>query len=176
MTIKQDGEQITGTYDYKDGKIEGVVSGNEIIGTWIQSNARGKIIFTMLEDGKSFTGKWGYNEDTPSGKWNGTRVTPITYLESYTEETPMLWTGDWNTDFSKMTLRHRGNKIIGTYEYKDGKIEGTVKGNTLSGMWIQSNANGKFIFIMSEDGKSFSGKWGYNNDTPSGKWNGTRIE
>ncbi|MBR5091313.1 MAG: Ig-like domain-containing protein [Ruminiclostridium sp.] len=85
------------------------------------------------------------------------------------------WTGTWETNWNDMTLTQSGSTVTGSYAYKGGKISGTVSGNTLTGTWTQTNAKGKFKFVMSSDGKSFSGSYGYNDSAPgSSGWDGKR--
>ncbi len=86
------------------------------------------------------------------------------------------WTGTWSTNWNDMKLTQSGSKVTGTYEFSGGKISGTVSGNTLTGTWTQTNGRqGKFKFVMSSDGKSFTGSYGYNNDSPNtAGWDGKR--
>ena len=75
------------------------------------------------------------------------------------------WTGTWNTSWGKMYLVQTGNKVTGNYEYDDGKIEGTINGNILSGTWSEAPSYnlpydaGEIEFTISSDCKSFTGKW-----------------
>lgn len=73
MDLKQNGAIITGTYRHSDGRIEGILNGTTLTGTWTQSNGKGRFVFVFNPDGSAFTGKWGYNTDEPSAKWNGVR-------------------------------------------------------------------------------------------------------
>jgi hypothetical protein len=83
--------------------------------------------------------------------------------------------GTYTTDFKEMTISQNGNKVTGTYKHMNGRVEGTLSGHTLTGLWFQDNGKGKMIFEFNPDFTAFTGKWGYNEATPSGKWNGTRI-
>jgi len=83
--------------------------------------------------------------------------------------------GTYTTDFKEMTISQSGNKVTGTYKHLNGRVEGTLNGHTLTGLWFQDNGKGKMIFEFNSDYSAFTGKWGYNEATPSGKWNGTRI-
>lgn len=82
--------------------------------------------------------------------------------------------GVYETDFGKLTVQQNGSKVTGTYTHAEGRIEGTINGNTLSGWWYQNNGKGKLQFNFTSSG--FSGKWSYNNDNPSSQWNGKLIE
>ncbi|MFH2059420.1 MAG: hypothetical protein ABIJ59_11035 [Pseudomonadota bacterium] len=83
--------------------------------------------------------------------------------------------GIYKTDFSEMSLQLNGDQVIGTYDYKGGKIDGILHGNTLTGTWIQTNAKGRLKFVFADDFSSFIGKWNYNDAIPSSKWDGRKI-
>ena len=53
---------------------------------------------------------------------------------------------------------------------------GTVSGRTLRGTWTEQGGSrtGRLEFVMSANGKSFTGTWGYNDDPLTRGWNGTR--
>jgi hypothetical protein len=103
------------------------------------------------------------------------------------------WTGSWNTSWAtltgnetRMTLVQNNASVSGTYAYARGKIRGTVEGNRLIGTWSEGDGDadnsGPLEFIMSADGKSFTGKWAYTSDgenalQESGSfWNGKRYD
>jgi hypothetical protein len=83
--------------------------------------------------------------------------------------------GAFQSDYGTITFQHVGNKVTGTYEHADGRIEGTIIGNTLSGWWYQNNGKGRFVFVFNRDFSAFSGTWSYENAEPSEAWNGKRI-
>lgn len=64
-----------------------------------------------------------------------------------------------------------GGKVTGTYEWDNGKISGTVSGDTLEGTWSQAPTHsspddtGEIRFKMSPDCNSFEGKWRYDPDS-----------
>ncbi len=75
------------------------------------------------------------------------------------------WAGVWNTDFGPMTLNAGGS---GGYKgYSPGTISGTIKPNrVLQGTWNQPGdppKKGTFKFVMSSDGRSFTGAWAYSS-------------
>lgn len=109
-----------------------------------------------------------------------------------TEPTGMAgsnWTGTFMTTWSggghdnRMVLVQAKNVVVGTYEYNDGTITGTVQGNRLTGTWSENNgaSKGPVEFEMTPDGKSFAGWWGYEggdfSDTKKGDptWTGIRV-
>lgn len=82
-------------------------------------------------------------------------------------------TGVFTTDFNDMVFSWEGNKITGTYEYRGGRIEGTLSGHTLTGRWTQDNGKGRLVFEFNDDFTAFTGKWSYNDAEPtSSGWNG----
>lgn len=92
------------------------------------------------------------------------------------------WEGLWDTNWGEMTLIQTGIKVSGTYTYDSGRIEGTISGNVLKGTWSESpsysppNDAGEVVFVMSEDGMSFTGEWRYGSEGDWGKWDGgTRL-
>ena len=88
------------------------------------------------------------------------------------------WAGEWKTNWGDMILTQNGAKVSGTYTYDNGKISGTVSGNILTGTWSESPSYappddaGEVEFVMSADGKSFTGKWRYGSEGSWGNWEG----
>jgi hypothetical protein len=99
------------------------------------------------------------------------------------------WTGTFMTTWSggghdtKMVLVQTKNAVVGTYEYDDGTIAGTVQGDRLVGTWSENNgaSKGPVEFVMAADGKTFTGWWGYeDSDFAATKkaepsWTGIRV-
>ena len=84
--------------------------------------------------------------------------------------------GTWKTNVVDLHLAQSGNTVNGTYDYEGGKLEGTIAGNRLDYTWTQTNGKkGRGYFIISDDWKSISGKYGYNDDDSNGgEWKGTK--
>jgi hypothetical protein len=90
-----------------------------------------------------------------------------------------FWTGSWNMYWGsnekiKLSMQESGSTVTGTYEWRDGRLTGTLQGKTLRGNWTQSNNSGWFIFVLNDDSNSFSGEWGYQKGVNQGIWNGFR--
>ena len=90
------------------------------------------------------------------------------------------WAGRWSTTFTSMILTQKGNTVEGHYDWDNGHLTGTVKGNTLTGKWDESPTRsvpddaGSFVFTLSADGKSFAGKWRNEDDKAwRGDWVGS---
>ncbi|MDX9881198.1 MAG: hypothetical protein RBS73_03965 [Prolixibacteraceae bacterium] len=73
MTLQQNGNQVTGTYEHSGGRIEGTLYGNTLTGWWYQTNGKGRFVFVFNNDCSAFTGKWSYGDAEPSSAWNGKR-------------------------------------------------------------------------------------------------------
>ena len=85
------------------------------------------------------------------------------------------WTGEWNTfwrgNAALLDLQQDGDRVTGTYGPHDGRVEGTVSGRTLRGTWSDEGAGGNVVFVLSEDGRTLTGKF------DNGEyWNGVRYD
>ena len=96
-----------------------------------------------------------------------------------------LWIGGiYSTSFEKqkeieMILIQEGDKIRGSYDYENGKIEGELKGRKLTGRWTEDKASGRFEFEFSKDGKSFEGLRSHGDNAPDKKspsWDGEQVK
>jgi hypothetical protein len=85
--------------------------------------------------------------------------------------------GTWKTNVVNLHLTQSGNTVSGTYDYEGGTLEGTITGNRLDYTWNQTNGKkGRGYFIISDDWKSISGSYGYNDDDSNGgEWKGTKV-
>jgi len=87
LSVEVDGSNVRGSYDVDEGRIEGTLDGNVLSGYWGEAGSArkcdterlgtyywGRIEWTF-GDG-TFTGKWSYCEDEPSGSWTGGKRQP----------------------------------------------------------------------------------------------------
>lgn len=87
------------------------------------------------------------------------------------------WSGSWDSNWGTMQFTQSGDQVTATYTHNDGRITGTVSGNTLTGTWSESPSYqppddaGDVVLTLSADGKSFTGNWRYGSNT--GTWDGT---
>lgn len=90
---------------------------------------------------------------------------------------PENLTGFWETTFADLCLLQIENKVTGTYNYKGGKLEGTITGNRLDYSWFQENGKkGEGYFVITNNWQNINGKYGYNdNSTSGGDWSGKRA-
>jgi hypothetical protein len=101
------------------------------------------------------------------------------------------WTGKYycHAPYEEMNLTQTGSTVVGTVEYKNGRIEGTADGNILVFTWSQeaghsgltgstTRISGKGVFQYkveeTQTGKenhNLYGQWGYDDKmTGGGKW------
>lgn len=85
MLLQQQGENVLGTYEPGNGRIEGRIDGQVLRGSWFQDGTFGPILFALSEDGQSFTGRFVDGE-----YWNGKRVsdTADSNIAHVTRDTP----------------------------------------------------------------------------------------
>lgn len=69
LSLRQEGDRVTGSYLPDDGVIEGKVTGRLLEGTWREPGSSGGFIFALGDDGQSFTGRFSSGE-----YWNGQRI------------------------------------------------------------------------------------------------------
>jgi hypothetical protein len=86
LRLVQDGDLVTGTYDFADGQLSGRLVGNRLEFRWWQSVAlgqpyeaadpgsRGDAYFDVLPDGNHIEGEWRYEGDADwIGTWTADR-------------------------------------------------------------------------------------------------------
>ncbi len=84
--------------------------------------------------------------------------------------------GRWSATFGELTLEVRGNRVMGHYPQSEGMIEGTLIGDRLTFTWTEhGTSGGTGWFVLSDDGESFTGKWGTGSEEPNKEWTGKRL-
>lgn len=73
VVLKQDGTKVSGIYAEEKYKLEGLIQGNILKGSFAEGDDKGVFEFTMHKDGGSFTGKYRYNGDEEWDVWSGIR-------------------------------------------------------------------------------------------------------
>lgn len=100
------------------------------------------------------------------------------------------FSGDWHTtQFGDMHIDLNGDNARGTYSFKNGRVLGTVSGDSFNGYWMQQSSGrrcnteqygsvywGRFELHLGNDGSYWKGRWSYCDDPAlsGGEWNGTR--
>ena len=80
MTLVQNGNVVTGTYDLRFGGFNGALSGtaNGLVLTafWADSTGTGNLVFQLTPDNQDFNGTWSRFSGTgdPGGTWDATRA------------------------------------------------------------------------------------------------------
>jgi hypothetical protein len=100
---------------------------------------------------------------------------------SFGRTTADTWAGTWETEWGLMTLKQSGTTVTGTYPHDEGRISGTVSGNTFKGRWNEAPTRkgpgdaGAVEFTMSADGKKLTGRWTYDGSPTAWHtdWTGT---
>ena len=190
LYLSQTGNQVTGWYDWDNGKITAYATGSTLVGTWSEAptfnppDDSGDLQFNLSADGNSFTGQWRYGA---SGDWDGSwgcnrinSAQPPSQPSSSSQQaapsqpqpTPLAnWTGTWRCGNYKMYLSQTGNQVTGWHEFQNWEFEGYATGSTLVGTWSDSQGgSGDFQLSMLSDGNSLSGNYRFGS---SGNWQGS---
>lgn len=90
------------------------------------------------------------------------------------------YTGTWTTNWGTMYITQSGDRLTANYVHDTGRLDGPLSGRTIRGTWAEAptyagdHDAGGFVFTFGEDGKSFTGTWGYGADAAgAGAWSGT---
>ena len=180
MYVNQSGDQVTGWYDYKDGRIKATASGNSLAGTWSESpSATGNIKLVMSPDAKSFSGDYGTG---PAGSWD--RHWSCTRISSARPPDPpspssgqsgigVLQPGvlspsgnqsgmgalqpakvvSWTGTWqcgSIKTFLTQSDHVEGWTNYENGRIYGSSTGNTVTGTWSMVPATWSSPYIYGD--------------------------
>ena len=86
------------------------------------------------------------------------------------------FSGVYQTQYGPLRLTRSGDQVRGVYSSDEGKdsiINGTVRGNVLSGRWMEPGRKGTFRFTLDPDGRSFTGSFAFDGDrNEAGEWGG----
>lgn len=80
MVLTQTGDQVSGTYTWDSGQINGTISGNVLTGTWAEAptynppDDAGDVVLTISPDGQTLSGQWRYDSTGSWYGWSGTRM------------------------------------------------------------------------------------------------------
>lgn len=202
LTTNLVGTTMNGNYVDDNGRITGTLNGNVLDGYWGEDSSGsrcstqrlgtyywGRIHWEFHATG--FRGLWGYCEANPSSNWTGTLISgssPVGHHHdtSVSDGAKQSGTSVWNFDGTRLTLRIDGNSVNGNYVEDNGRISGTMLGNTMNGYWGEDSSArrcdtqrlgtfywGRTRFVF--DGARFSGLWSYCDAEPTTSWSGTLI-
>ncbi len=145
----------------------------------------------------------------------GTNIAPLPDAQPIaTASTDTPWSGTWATTYNYgetglfvevFSLTQTGSLVTGTYSSGDecefipdttgdetnftgncyGTINGTLDGNTLTGIWVDTDKTGTytgwFTFELSENGRVFQGYWADESEgfealkNTTQFWNGVKV-
>lgn len=208
MTLTVNDNKLTGSYSSQGGRIDGtMVDKMTAIGTWSEApsyqppNDAGDFIFTIQPGCQTMEGHWRYGSCDWDGDIVGTRAgqptppappnpiiptpitpTPITPTPPVPDTVSGPWAGTWDTNWDDMVLAQNGNQVSGTYGHDNGKISGTVSGDTFSGWWSEAPSYsppddaGSVELTMGPEHQTISGRWRYGSSGSwyENGWHGTR--
>ncbi len=93
------------------------------------------------------------------------------------------FTGTFETDYGKLSMVQKGDKVTGHYPHDDGRIDGTIVDGVLYGYWYESPSfappsdAGQIVFVMNKNDKNCTGWWRFGNSDGWTLWSaGTRNE
>ncbi|MBP2022575.1 hypothetical protein J2Z44_002398 [Clostridium punense] len=173
MVLSQDGNVVTGTYEFNNGKVIGTLNGNIMEGSWTEVDNSGLFRFNFFNDGNSFDGTWGFGKDISGGGiWYGRKLL----------EEKVNVTGTWDTNYARLYLEQKSSTVVGRYDKNNGILEGVLEGNILIGDWYESrfklgsfDTNGNFRLTFSPN-NTFTGSRGLNESfTNEGVWTGKKV-
>jgi hypothetical protein len=197
LRVEVKGRKAAGSFDRRSGLVEGEISadGRQLSGIWCQAPSYvpgrdgGVFLFILTPNGRSFEGfVWlggakggaarefmGLRPDSTFRSGQGPKVEP--------KEKPGF-AGKWDTDWGAMILEANGPSVKGIFSQGDGRIEGTVSGDSrqLAGTWLKAPTytvgkdGGSFIFVLSPSGRSIRGTY-WNSAEAKGigtRFNGVR--
>lgn len=86
--------------------------------------------------------------------------------------------GVWNTTYGPLTILNLGGEVRGLYPSQMGAIKGRITGNVLEGEYKDNSGRGTIRFILSDDGRKFTGSWTKleGSSGPGAAWNGEKVE
>ncbi len=180
INLTQNGIYVYGTYG-KNNTIEGIASGNKLIGTYKEQGSAGDLEFVISSNGETFDGKYSHKDKKHWEKWDGKREKDIfsKYLRQL--NSPADFSGAWSIkSMGKIIFQQQNNTVTGILGIKES-ITGTVTNNKLTGTFIKGNTSYKIEIYLLEDNKEIIGFYGtdevakqdWNDFTGRiGKWNG----
>lgn len=122
---------------------------------------KSEILATQLPDGPAQSVK------------DALKLQPVYLL---TRRGTRTFSGKWSATFGELTLEIHGNHVTGSYPSSEGVIEGILIGDRLTFTWTEhGSSGGQGWFVLSDDGESFTGKWGSGSEEPNKEWTGKRV-
>jgi hypothetical protein len=84
------------------------------------------------------------------------------------------FTGTWDTTFGPVTMIQKGKKVIGAYYENKASLEGKAENGKLTFNYQEEAEGGEGEFVLSDDGKTFAGRYRVVGTKNWIDWKGTR--
>ena len=192
-----------GYYTYSDNQFRSYDCGKDFTSQCVKSDKFNAKITEIKEDGKGSTnytyqyanGKGGWGKRTPnkaqSQKPDSTPNANADSNEESESHSPARvdhpTQGIYTTSYGDMDFKTSG-PYTATYSTDEGRIIGSLSGDTLGGIWVEKSSGqkcktqrdgsyywGLVKFSFTSDFNEFKGLWSYcNNPLKSRQWNGKR--
>lgn len=164
LNLIQSGIYIEGTYG-NGNVIEGVISGDKLIGTYNEKNMSGDLEFVISSDGQSFEGKYSYKTKSKRvwQDWDGQREEDN--YNKYLRRLPKSadFSGTWSIkSIGKLIIQQKDNCVHGSLGSKE-RITGRVSNNKFTGTFIKGNKTWNIEIYMLEGSKRIIGHYGDSN-------------
>ncbi|MEM7315486.1 MAG: hypothetical protein AAF497_20275 [Planctomycetota bacterium] len=165
MSLTVSDNQASGTYGL--GTVTGTIEGSEFKFSYTEPNAAGEGVFTLSENGKSFTGKWKDNRGSRWLPWTGERIVVQ----------PLGFAGLWQSTYGPMRLGKTNDDISGNYLFngQEGQLSGQLKGKRFIFRYVDKETEGAGWFELSDDKQRLNGKWRTDGDATWRNWKATRT-
>ena len=198
-SLDQNGDRVSGTYAFKDGRVSAEVRGNWMSGIWAQSSSGrrcnreelgtfywGRFKVQLSGDEERWSGGWSYCEEPEAtgGGWNGKRIGGASggghhgggnlhdgggYADGPAAST--TFEGRWATaEFGEARFEDRNGRGSGSYAWNNGQVSGNVNGNRLTGIWAQSSSGRRCN--SQQLGSNYWGRLSLQLSTDGERWSG----
>ena len=148
-------------------------------------------------------GTWAYNSDSGNrgfawvfGSYGGGSYGPIGPSPAATPQVNpqqsfggISVAGNWSSNdgtIGSLVITQSGSSVSMKYAHRNGRVIGQLQGNVFDGYWTQ-DMSGRFCMnrqydssywgkmVLTFNGDSYTGKWGFCNDAPGSAFQGQRT-
>jgi hypothetical protein len=188
------------------GTVGTVGTGNRVTGYWVQSLSSTRCAtayegsyywgrYDLVFTGDRFEGTLGWCDGPLTTPWTGQRTAqpasaplpPPVASPPTPPDAGEVISGRWADSDGPITLAVSGNRLSGSYRFRDGRLTGTVRsGNRATGYWMQSTSStrcatehdgsfywGRFDLVFRAD--RFEGTLGWCDGPVTSSWTGRRT-
>lgn len=158
MILTQNGIYVNGTYGNGD-TIKGIISGDKLIGTYIENRRKGNYEFVISKYGDTFDGKFTDRENPKKQwqNWDGKREIDTSNKYLRWLPSPVDFSGTWNLKgIGKIIVKQEKNTLNAASGSKE-RITGTVENNKFTGTYTKGNTTYIIEFYMLEGNNGIIG-------------------